>query len=65
MPDEPVSLDPRRAAKRWHCSVQYLYNLLNDGSIRSVKVGGRRFVSVASGDALFGVARDEPEQDVG
>ena len=57
-----VTLSPRQAAKRYGFSVQFMYDRLNSGEIHSVKVGGRRFVSVVSADRVFGVAThgDEP-----
>lgn len=62
--DVPVTVSPRAGARRWGCSVQFLYDRLNSGEIHSVKVGGRRFVSVASADRLFGVTDGGPATDL-
>lgn len=42
-----LALSPRQAARSLGVSPQTLYNLLNAGRIRSVKVGRRRLIPVA------------------
>lgn len=47
-PTEPIATSPREAARLLGVSVPTMYELLMSGRVRSIKVGNRRLVSVAS-----------------
>ena len=55
--DPPVNLSPAQAAHRYGVCRQTIYNLMNNGTLPNVKVGGRRFVNRAAADAVFGATK--------
>lgn len=42
---------------RWKVSKGWLYEQIKSGHVRSVKLGGRRFIAAAEEERLFGAAR--------
>jgi excisionase family DNA binding protein len=49
---KPIWVSPRRASQLTGIGLTRLYELLNDGTVQSRKVGRRRLVSYASLEAL-------------
>lgn len=45
---ERLAYDASEAAAALGCSRQTIYDLINAGSLRSLKFGGRRFIPVAA-----------------
>lgn len=55
-PVSPISVSVRDAAKMIGLGKSRLYELINDGTIRSTTIGGRRLVLVSSLRELVGEA---------
>jgi hypothetical protein len=53
MSDEAKWIPPKRAKQQYGLGLTSIYALLGDDRLVSVKIGGRRLISVASLEALF------------
>ena len=51
-PAEPIWVRPKRAAQIGGFGLTRCYQLINDGSLKTVRVGGMRLVSIDSIKAL-------------
>jgi excisionase family DNA binding protein len=56
----PIWVSPKEASRLTAIGLTRLYELLNDGTLESVKVGRKRLVSFASLELLGGSRRVEP-----
>lgn len=54
---KPLLYGIKDAAKRLGLGRSTIYNLMDDGTLDSVKIGNRRLIPSASIDALAGIAR--------
>jgi hypothetical protein len=52
-PMTPVTITIYAARQRYGVGRTLLYTLMDKGTVRSVKVGGRRLIVVADADAYF------------
>jgi excisionase family DNA binding protein len=55
---KPLWVSPRRASRVTGIGITRLYELLNEGRIKSTKIGRKRLISYASLEALGEPARD-------
>jgi excisionase family DNA binding protein len=49
----PITISIAAATQRYGIGRSTIYELMKAGAVRSVKIGGRRLIVVASADAYF------------
>jgi excisionase family DNA binding protein len=59
-----VAFSPREVAEMLGIAPSTLYRYLNDGLMRSLKVGGRRFISRTMIDEFLGASAMVPAESV-
>ena len=59
-PTRPIWVSPKEARRLTGIGITRLYELLNDGTLKSAKVGRKRLVSFASLESLGDSQRVDP-----